>query len=101
MRPMAPAGSPFAAQTPAETSRAAGLPFAGIPPELGARVAAIEAREPAHAVNVVMTRPDIEEREPFSLVQFLAPHRARMLLSLLLVSISALASQAGPRLLTW
>jgi ATP-binding cassette subfamily B protein len=101
MSPVAPAGSPFAGQTSAQSNRAAGLPFAGIPPELVARVSAVEAREPEHAEPAVHYRADAHEEAPFTLGQFIAPHRRRMLLALLLVSIAALASQAGPRLLTW
>src|SRR5688572_3120210 len=101
MRPMPPAGSPFAGQTSAESNRAAGLPFAGIPAELAARVARIEAREPAHAEPEVIYRPDDHDERPFTLAQFIAPHRAGMLLALCLVVIATLASQAGPRLLSW
>jgi len=96
-----PAGSPFAGNTSAQTSRAAGLPFAGIPPELAAGVKKIEAREPKHAPAQIDYRPDAIEREPFTLTSFLVPHRGALLLSLFLVVIATAASQAGPRLLAW
>jgi ATP-binding cassette subfamily B protein len=102
MRPLAPAGSPFAGQTSAESNRAAGLPFAGVPPELAGRIGAIEAREPERPLPQVDFRADGPDvAEPFTLRRFLAPHRTGMLLSLLLVVIATLASQAGPRLLAF
>ncbi len=96
-----PAGSPFAGQSSAQTSRAAGLPFAGIPPELLAGVKKIEAREPVHPEPGVDFRPDAFDREPFTLFRFLAPHRGGLLVALLLVVVATAASQAGPRLLAW
>ncbi|MFI5307364.1 MAG: ABC transporter ATP-binding protein [Polyangiales bacterium] len=96
-----PAGSPFAGGNSAQTSRAAGLPFAGIPPELLAGVKKIEAREPAHEPARIDYRPDDFEREPFTLWRFLAAHRGGLLMSLFLVVIATAASQAGPRLLAW
>jgi ATP-binding cassette subfamily B protein len=96
-----PAGSPFAGNTSAQTSRDAGLPFAGIPPELLERVKRIEAREPAHAAPVVDYRPDHFDTEPFTLSRFLAPHRGVLAMAFLLVVVATAASQAGPRLLAW
>jgi ATP-binding cassette subfamily B protein len=95
-----PAGSPFAGQSSAQASRDAGLPFAGIPADLQARVEVIEQREPAFSADV-QYRPDAFESEPFSLWQFLRPHWLGLTISFLLVSIATLASQAGPRLLAW
>jgi ATP-binding cassette subfamily B protein len=85
-----PAGSPFRGATSAQTNRANGLPFAGIPAELAAH--------PAPAIDY---RPSQLEPEPFSLWQVLRPHRAGVAISFVLVAIATLASQAGPRLLAW
>jgi ATP-binding cassette subfamily B protein len=96
-----PAGSPFAGGNSAQTSRAAGLPFAGIPTELLERVKVIEGREPKHPEPNVEYRAEAHDPEPFTLTRFLAPHRAGLALALLLVLIATAASQAGPRLLAW
>jgi ATP-binding cassette subfamily B protein len=96
-----PAGSPFAGGNSAQTSRAAGLPFAGIPTELLERVKVIEGREPKHPEPKIDYRAEAHDPEPFTLRRFLAPHRAGLALALLLVLIATAASQAGPRLLAW
>jgi ATP-binding cassette subfamily B protein len=96
-----PAGSPFAGASSAQTSRAAGLPFAGIPTELLAGVKKIEAREPVHPPPEIDYRPDVFDLEPFTLWRFLAPHRGGLAMALMLVVVATAASQAGPRLLAW
>ena len=98
-----PAGSPFAGGSPAQAGRAAGLPFAGIPPELLKRVKELEAREPSHdAPDVKFSASEPEHaHEPFSLARFLWPHRAGLLFAFALVIVATAANQAGPRLLAW
>lgn len=96
-----PAGSPFRGAPSAQTNRANGLPFAGIPADLAARVEAIEQREPEHPKPEIDYRPSQLEPEPFSLWQVVRPHRAGVAISFGLVLIATLASQAGPRLLAW
>lgn len=97
----APPGSPFGGQTAAASARAAGLPFAGVPPELRARVAEIEAREPAHEAQDIAFDPRHVERERFTLRSFLRPHAWAFAGMFLLVTVATLAGQAGPRLLTY
>ena len=94
-----PAGSPFAGQTSAQSNRQAGLPFAGIPAHVAARVRAIEAREPPDVAEPIAFDPSQLDREAFSLRAFLRPHRLRLSISFLLVLIATLSNQAGPRLL--
>jgi ATP-binding cassette, subfamily B, bacterial len=96
-----PAGSPFAGQHSAAANREAGLPFAGIPPELLERVKAIEAREPTPRDEPVAYDPSAHDSAPFTLRTFLAPHRAGLLLAFVLVVVATIGSQAGPRLLAW
>jgi ATP-binding cassette subfamily B protein len=92
---------PFAGQSAAASARAAGLPFAGVPPEVRAAVNAIEAREPAHPQPDIAFDPRHVERERFTLRGFLRPHRWALLGTFALVLVATLASQAGPRLLTY
>ncbi|MDH5675291.1 MAG: ABC transporter ATP-binding protein/permease [Myxococcales bacterium] len=96
-----PAGSPFGGQNSTQSARAAGLPFAGIPPELAERVKQIEGREPEHPEPEVDFRPGEYDREPFGLWRFLSPHRGGLLMAFFLVVVATGASQAGPRLLAW
>ena len=96
-----PAGSPFAGGNSAQAGRAAGLPFAGIPPELAQRVRELEAREPVHPDPQLGYSASEFDTQPFSLGRFLWPHRGGLMLSLVLVLVATAASQAGPRLLAW
>ena len=88
-------------QNSTQANRAAGLPFAGIPPELLARVKKIRQREPEHPEPDIDFRPDAYDREPFTLWRFLAPHRMGLLTAFALVVVATLASLAGPRLTAW
>jgi len=94
-------GPPFGGHSAAASARAAGLPFAGVPPEVRAAVAAIEAREPKHKEPEVSFDPRHVERERFTLRAFLRPHRWALLGTFVLVLVATLAAQAGPRLLTY
>ncbi|MDD9966118.1 MAG: ABC transporter ATP-binding protein [Myxococcales bacterium] len=94
-----PPGSPFGGATSAQANRAAGLPFAGIPAELAARVKEIERREPIHPEPQIAFRHAEPAAAPFTLARFLAPHRLGLLWALTLVVFATVASQAGPWLL--
>lgn len=80
------------------TSAQAGLPFAGIPPELQHLAEEILATEPDHPEEQVeFTRIPPDDRR-FTLGRFLAPHKWWLLGSLLFVVVETVALQAGPRL---
>jgi ATP-binding cassette, subfamily B, bacterial len=80
------------------TSAAAGLPFAGIPPELHDLAEKILATEPEHGEERVSFDRIPSDGRPFTLRRFLAPHKWWLLGSFLFVVIETVASQAGPRL---
>jgi ATP-binding cassette subfamily B protein len=92
------AGGGFGGPSAVASSAAAGLPFAGVPPELADRVEAILETEPEHAKpHVHFTQ--IDEREaPFTLRRFLATRKAAMAGAFALVLVETLAMQAGPLL---
>jgi len=96
----APAGSPFSGPGAVATSAAAGLPFAGIPPELARKVEGLLATEPDHPDDdITFTQiPTARDRKPFTLRAFVAQHRAKMLLAFGLIVLETLAQQAGPLL---
>lgn len=94
-------GGPFGGQNSSQANRSAGLPFAGIPPELLSRVKEISAREPEHPPPDIDYRPDTYDREPFTLWRFLSDYRAGLGMAFVLVVIATAASQAGPRLMAW
>ena len=76
----------------------AGLPFAGIPPELQERVDALLASEPeATEVHVPFSHSDYDRR-PLNLRSILAPHWVALLGAFLLVVIETAAMQIGPLL---
>lgn len=89
-----PAGSPFAATQNAGK----GLPFAGVPPELQARVDAVLAKEPAPVDEPVELHQTGYDRRPLTLRRFLAPHRWAMVGAAVLVVLETVALQAGPLL---
>ena len=80
------------------TSAAAGLPFAGIPPELHDLAEKILATEPEHGEERVEFDRIPPDDRPFTLRRFLAPHKWLLLGSFVFVVIETVASQAGPRL---
>ena len=59
----------------AQTSAAAGLPFAGVPAELREQADAILATEPVHPEPAVRYDPIGDESRPFTLRSFLGGHR--------------------------
>jgi ATP-binding cassette subfamily B protein len=89
-----PGGGAFAAGRPG----AGQLPFAGVPPELQARVDRIVADEPDHGGVTVPYDPVHRDRRPFSLRRLLLPHRAALVGSVALVALETVALQAGPLL---
>jgi ATP-binding cassette subfamily B protein len=95
-----PPGSPFAGPGAVAAAGQAGLPFAGIPPELAARAERILAREPEHPEPEVVfaQTPAEDERRPFTLRTFLWPHRRALAVAFVLVVVETLALQAGPLL---
>jgi len=93
-----PAGSPLAGPGAIAASRAAGLPFAGIPPELVKRVDRLLADEPEHPAEDIAFSQVETDRRPFTLRSFFAGHRRPLLVAFTLVVIETLAQQAGPLL---
>ncbi len=91
-------GGGFGGPSAVASSAAAGLPFAGVPPELADRVEEILETEPEHTKpHVHFTQ--IDEREaPFTLRRFLATRKAAMAGAFALVLVETLAMQAGPLL---
>ncbi|MEK7426858.1 MAG: ABC transporter ATP-binding protein [Actinomycetota bacterium] len=79
----------------AQTSAAAGLPFAGVPAELAAQADAILATEPEHAEPTVRFDPVNRDRRPFTLRRFLGAHRLALAGAFVLVVFETLALQAG------
>lgn len=94
----APAGSPFAGPSAAGMSAAAGLPFAGIPPELAERAKSLLDSEPEHPEPEIHFDQVHRDTEPFTLRRFLSTHRKGMAFALVLVVVETLALQAGPLL---
>ncbi len=91
-----PAGSPMSGPSGAATSAAAGLPFAGVPEELQARVETILDREPDHPEPEIEFSQAVTDAPPFTLRSFLGPYRRALALALFLVVVETLSLQAGP-----
>jgi ATP-binding cassette subfamily B protein len=81
-----------------QMSAAAGLPFAGIPEELVARVERILDQEPEHPTPTVAFDPVVRDRRPFTLRRFLGPHWRSLVVAGVLVVLETVAIQAGPLL---
>lgn len=81
-----------------EASKAAGLPFAGVPPALQGRVTEALKREPEHDQPEVTFSHRSPDEASFGLWSFLQPYRGRLALAALMVIIETLALQAGPLL---
>ncbi len=92
------AGGGFSGPSAVASSAAAGLPFAGVPPELLERVEAILDTEPAHpTAHVPFTQ--VEAREaPFTLRGFLGTRKPAMAGAFALVLVETLTMQLGPLL---
>ena len=92
------AGGGFGGPSAVASSRAAGLPFAGVPAELADRVEAILETEPEHTKpHVPFTQVD-EHEPPFTLRRFLATRKGAMTGAFALVLVETLTLQAGPLL---
>ncbi len=76
----------------------AGLPFAGVPPELQGRVDRLLEHEPDHGDQPVPYHPIAPDTTPFSLRRLLVPHRLALAASVALVVLETVAMQAGPLL---
>ncbi|HEX8581686.1 MAG TPA: ABC transporter transmembrane domain-containing protein, partial [Acidimicrobiales bacterium] len=80
------------------TSRAAGLPFAGVPDELRERVDDLLAGEPEHPEPEVAFSHRTPDRRRFTLRRFVRPHLGALTVAIALVVVEAVAGQAGPLL---
>jgi ATP-binding cassette subfamily B protein len=89
-------GHPFGA--PGGAAGAGRLPFAGIPPELAARVDRLLADEPDHGNEHVDYDPRGVDPRPFGLRSLLGPHRLALAGAFGLVVVETAALQAGPLL---
>lgn len=78
------------------SNAAAGLPAADVPGALRRRVEEVLAEEPEHDVPDVAWRYEEWDREPFTLLRFLRPHRWRLLGAIGLVLVETIALQLGP-----
>jgi ATP-binding cassette subfamily B protein len=83
-----------------QSAAAAGLPFAGVPPELQAKVERLIASEPEHPDEDIPFSQVFDDaaRRPFTLRSFLGRHRPALLVAFGLVIVETLAQQAGPLL---
>ncbi len=89
-------GGPMGGPSSMASNAAAGLPAADVPGELRRRVEDVLDHEPEHDVPNVGWRVDDWDRDPFSLLRFLRPHRWRLLAAISLVLIETIALQLGP-----
>jgi ATP-binding cassette subfamily B protein len=78
--------------------QAAGLPFAGIPPEMMGSVQKLLAKEPESPEPVVTFSHVTPEVRRFTLSRFLAPHWPAILFGVGLVALETITMQAGPLL---
>ncbi|MDZ7675285.1 MAG: ABC transporter ATP-binding protein [Acidimicrobiales bacterium] len=85
-----PAGSPFA------SPGATGLPFAGVPEELQARVDTVLEAEPDHDVEPVEFSQADWDRRPFTLWRFIGERRGAVVLAFVLVVLETLMVTSGP-----
>ena len=80
-------------------AQSAGLPFAGIPPEMKAAVDKLQENEPEIGLKPVdfsHRLPEYERR--FTLSRFLRPHRAQILMAVVLVAVDTATLNVGPLL---
>lgn len=77
----------------------AGLPFAGIPPEMLAGVQALIEDEPEHENPQIEFRHTVADRRPFTLRRLLRPVAPAMLFGVFLVALETVTLQAGPLLM--
>lgn len=82
-----------------DTSRAAGLPFAGIPPELSQGVEKILDSEPEHKELEIEFHQAGMDRRPLTLKRLIAPYWKSLILAFGLVVFQTVAQQIGPLLI--
>ena len=82
--------------TSIQANAAAGLPHADVPGELRNKVERVLKNEPTHVIDEVEWTHDEWDRRPFSLLNFLWPHRLRLGGAVLLVLVETIALQIGP-----
>ncbi len=82
------------------SSTSSGLPFGGIPSELMDEATKLLATEPAHEPSHLHFSPvaSAAERRPLSLWRLVGAHRGYLVAASLLVIISSVVLQAGPKL---
>ncbi len=80
------------------SSRDAGLPYAGVPGHLQESVNKVLESEPDHPDPEVTFKHQIKDRGLFTLRNFLAPHKWKLIGALLLVIVESILLQAGPLL---
>lgn len=88
--PGRPGGGSFGAQP--------GLPFAGIPPEIAAKVEKLVENEPEHPEWDKPFEQVAKQADGFTLLRFLRPHWAALLVAFVLVAFDAVLAQLGPML---
>lgn len=97
-----PAGTPFGGAGGAGAGGGAGLPFAGVPPELAERAANVLATEPEHPEPDVPFTHHLADGDPdteqFTLRSFLRPVAGPVALAIGLVVVETATLQAGPLL---
>jgi ATP-binding cassette subfamily B protein len=79
-----------------QANAAAGLPHADVPGYLREKVISVLEDEPEHVVDEIAWTHDQWDRRPFSLQNFLWPHRFRLSGAIFLVLIETLALMVGP-----
>jgi len=82
--------------TTVQSSAAAGLPHAEVPGDLRKKVEKALRNEPDHVVDPVPWTHTDYDRRPFTLKRFLWPHRGRLAVAAMLVTVETIALQSGP-----
>ncbi len=88
----------FGGPSAVQANQAAGLPHAGVPGNLAAKIDEVLEREPVHVAPSISFSPVDYDRRPFTLRSFLSPHRWALTGSFLLVVVETVSLQAGPML---
>ncbi len=79
--------------------QAAGLPFAGIPPEMMAGVERLLAKEPEHPSSVIdFSNVPPADQKGFTLKKLLRPHWWALAVGIVLVAVETVTLQVGPQL---
>jgi len=94
---MGPGGGPGSGSS-SDISRAVGLPFAGIPPEMRPGVEKILESEPEHEEVEVEFDQASWDKRPLTLKRLIAPYWLSLSLAFLLVILGIITQQIGPLL---